>query len=144
MAALFKVDKPSTFLKFSHKFWTLDVKYMRFHEQMVRIPDWNYFNLSCKNKLPSKSYYFRDKVSEERRTLRTHRNTSERMNQIRRTVCNINTTRDIRINPLTPESNTSAQRCLTRFFTGDFASWTVHFFNICIKTKNATNIHLVY
>jgi hypothetical protein len=26
------------------------------------------------------------------------------------------------INPLTPELNPSAQRCLTRFFTGDFAS----------------------
>jgi hypothetical protein len=30
------------------------------------------------------------------------------------------------INPLTPELNPSAQRYLTRFFTGDFASWTVH------------------
>jgi hypothetical protein len=27
-----------------------------------------------------------------------------------------------RVNPLTPELNPSAQRCLTRFFTGDFAS----------------------
>jgi hypothetical protein len=26
------------------------------------------------------------------------------------------------INPLTPELNPSAQRCLTRFFTGNFAS----------------------
>jgi hypothetical protein len=26
------------------------------------------------------------------------------------------------INPLTPELNPSAQRCLTRFLTGDFAS----------------------
>jgi hypothetical protein len=26
------------------------------------------------------------------------------------------------INPLTPELNLSAQRCVTRFFTGDFAS----------------------
>jgi hypothetical protein len=26
------------------------------------------------------------------------------------------------INPLTPELNPSAQRCPTRFFTGDFAS----------------------
>jgi hypothetical protein len=25
-------------------------------------------------------------------------------------------------NPLTPELNPSAQRCLTKFFTGDFAS----------------------
>jgi hypothetical protein len=37
------------------------------------------------------------------------------------------------LNPLTPELNSSAQRCLTRFFTGDFASWTVHFVNICVK-----------
>jgi hypothetical protein len=28
----------------------------------------------------------------------------------------------IPINPLTPELNPSAQRCLTKFFTGDFAS----------------------
>jgi hypothetical protein len=27
----------------------------------------------------------------------------------------------LRINPLTPELNPFAQRCLTRFFTGDFA-----------------------
>jgi hypothetical protein len=26
------------------------------------------------------------------------------------------------LNPLTPELNPSTQRCLTRFFTGDFAS----------------------
>jgi hypothetical protein len=26
------------------------------------------------------------------------------------------------INPLTPELNSSTQRCMTRFFTGDFAS----------------------
>jgi hypothetical protein len=26
------------------------------------------------------------------------------------------------VNPLTPELNPSAQRCLTRFFTGDFAA----------------------
>jgi hypothetical protein len=29
-----------------------------------------------------------------------------------------------KINPLTPELNPSAQRCLTRFFTEDFASLT--------------------
>jgi hypothetical protein len=49
------------------------------------------------------------------------------------------------INPLTPELNPSAQRCLTRFFTGDFASCTAHFVNICVnKPKNATIIHAVY
>jgi hypothetical protein len=39
------------------------------------------------------------------------------------------------INPLKPELNRSAQRCVTRFFTGDFASGTVHFFKICVKTR---------
>jgi hypothetical protein len=49
------------------------------------------------------------------------------------------------INPLTPELNPSAQRCLTRFFTGDFASWTMHFVNICVKNQqNAAIIHSVY
>jgi hypothetical protein len=38
-------------------------------------------------------------------------------------------------NPLTPELNPSAQRCLTRFFTGNFSSWTVHFVNICVKNQ---------
>jgi hypothetical protein len=42
---------------------------------------------------------------------------------------------ETRINPLTPELNPSAQRCLTRFFTGDFASRTVHFVNICVKKQ---------
>jgi hypothetical protein len=39
------------------------------------------------------------------------------------------------INPLTPELNPSAQYTLTRFFTGDFASLTVHFVNICVKNQ---------
>jgi hypothetical protein len=43
------------------------------------------------------------------------------------------------INTLTPELNPSAQRCLTRFFTGDFVSWTVHLVNICVKTNKYTN-----
>jgi hypothetical protein len=43
------------------------------------------------------------------------------------------------INHLTPELNLSAQRCLTRFFTGDFASWTVHFVHIRVKTNKYTN-----
>jgi hypothetical protein len=30
--------------------------------------------------------------------------------------------RNIHFNPLTPELNPSAQRCLIKFFTGDFAS----------------------
>jgi hypothetical protein len=39
------------------------------------------------------------------------------------------------LSPLTSELNPSAQRCLTRFFTGDFASWTAHFVNICVKNQ---------
>jgi hypothetical protein len=39
------------------------------------------------------------------------------------------------INPLTPELNPSMQRCLTRFFTGDFASGTLHFINIGVKNQ---------
>jgi hypothetical protein len=31
------------------------------------------------------------------------------------------------VNPLSPELNPSTQRCPTRFFTGDFASWIMHF-----------------
>jgi hypothetical protein len=39
---------------------------------------------------------------------------------------------DNTFNPLTPELNHSTQRCLTRFFTKDFASCTVHFVKICV------------
>jgi hypothetical protein len=46
---------------------------------------------------------------------------------------------NIHFNPLTSELNPSAQRCLTRFFTGVFASWTVHSVNICVKTNKYTN-----
>jgi hypothetical protein len=38
-------------------------------------------------------------------------------------------------NPQTTELNPSAQRYLTRFFTVDFASWTVYFVNICVKNQ---------
>jgi hypothetical protein len=39
-------------------------------------------------------------------------------------------------NRLMPELNPSAQRCLTRSFTGDFASSTAHFVNIHVWVKN--------
>jgi hypothetical protein len=39
------------------------------------------------------------------------------------------------LNPSTPELNPSAQRCLTRYFTGDFVSWTVNFVNIFAKSQ---------
>jgi hypothetical protein len=53
-----------------------------------------------------------------------------------RLVCNIN--------PLTPELNSSTQRCLTRFFTGDFASWTVHFVNICVKNQQMQQLFIQF
>jgi hypothetical protein len=48
------------------------------------------------------------------------------------------------INPLTPELNPSAQRCLTRYFTGDFASWTVNFFNICLKNQQMQQLFIKF
>jgi hypothetical protein len=36
---------------------------------------------------------------------------------------------------LSLELNPSVQHCLTRFCIGDFASWTVHFINICMKNQ---------
>jgi hypothetical protein len=38
-------------------------------------------------------------------------------------------------NPSMPELNPSTQCCLMKFFTGDFASWTVQFVNICMKNQ---------
>jgi hypothetical protein len=46
-------------------------------------------------------------------------------------------------NPLTPELNPSAQRCLTRFFTGDFAL-TVHFVNICVKNQQIHQLFIQF
>jgi hypothetical protein len=47
-------------------------------------------------------------------------------------------------NPLTPELNPSAQRCLTRFFTVDFASSTVHFVNICVKNQQMQQLFIQF
>jgi hypothetical protein len=49
-----------------------------------------------------------------------------------------------RLNKLTPELNPSAQRWLTRIFTGGFASWTVHF-DFCVKNQQMQQlfIHLI-
>jgi hypothetical protein len=41
---------------------------------------------------------------------------------LKRKICWNNPHEIYTINPLTPELNPSVQRCLTRFFTGDFAS----------------------
>jgi hypothetical protein len=48
------------------------------------------------------------------------------------------------LNPLTLELNRSAQRCLTRFFTGDFASWTVHFVNIRVKNQQMQQLFIQF
>jgi hypothetical protein len=50
----------------------------------------------------------------------------------------------IYFNPLTPELNPSAQRCLTRIFTGDFASWTVHFVNMCVKNQQIHQLFIQF
>jgi hypothetical protein len=43
-----------------------------------------------------------------------------------------------------PELNPSTQRCLTRFFTGDFASCSVHFFNICVKNEQMQQLFIQF
>jgi hypothetical protein len=48
------------------------------------------------------------------------------------------------LNPLTPELNPSAQRCLTRFFTEGFASSTVHFVNICLKNQQMKQLFIQF
>jgi hypothetical protein len=48
------------------------------------------------------------------------------------------------INPLMLELNPSAQRCLTRSFTGDFASLTVHFINICVKNQQIQQLFIQF
>jgi hypothetical protein len=52
--------------------------------------------------------------------------------------------RAVVFNPLTPELNPSAQRCLTRFFTRDFASWTVHFVNIRVKNQQMQQLFIQF
>jgi hypothetical protein len=44
--------------------------------------------------------------------------------------------------PLTPELNPSAQRCLARFSTADFASLTVHFVNTCVKNQQMKQLFI--
>jgi hypothetical protein len=48
------------------------------------------------------------------------------------------------VNPLTLELKSSAQRCLTRFFTGDFASWTVHFVNIFVNSQQMQQLFIQF
>jgi hypothetical protein len=48
------------------------------------------------------------------------------------------------VNPLTSEVNSTAHRCLTRFFTGDFTTWTVHFVNICVKNQQIDQLFIQF
>jgi hypothetical protein len=48
------------------------------------------------------------------------------------------------LNPLMLELNPSAQRCLTIYFTRDFASWTVHFVNICMKYQQMQQLFIQF
>jgi hypothetical protein len=43
-----------------------------------------------------------------------------------------------------PELNPSAQRCLKRFITGDFASLTVHLVNINVKTQQMQQLFIQF
>jgi hypothetical protein len=49
---------------------------------------------------------------------------------------------DLSVNPLTPELNTSAQRCLTKFFTGDLLLETCISLIYAWKTNKYTNYSL--
>jgi hypothetical protein len=55
-----------------------------------------------------------------------------------------NAPKDSIINPLTPELNRSGQRSQTRFFTRDFASWTVHFVNKCVKNQQMQQLFIQF
>jgi hypothetical protein len=48
------------------------------------------------------------------------------------------------INPLTPELNPPAQRCLTKYFTRNFASWTVRIVNICVKNQQMQQLFIQF
>jgi hypothetical protein len=50
----------------------------------------------------------------------------------------------INIIPLTPELNPSTQRCLTRFFTGDFGFLNCAFSNICVKTQQIHQLDIQF
>jgi hypothetical protein len=47
-------------------------------------------------------------------------------------------------NPLMPELNPSAQRWLTRFFTGEFVSLTLHFVTICVKNQQTQQLFIQF
>jgi hypothetical protein len=47
-------------------------------------------------------------------------------------------------NPLKPEINPSAQRCLKRYFTSDFVSRTVHLINIRVKSQKMQQLFIQF
>jgi hypothetical protein len=47
-------------------------------------------------------------------------------------------------NSLTPELIPSWQCCLSRFFTGDFASWTMHFVNVYVKNQQMQKLFIQF
>jgi hypothetical protein len=59
-------------------------------------------------------------------------------------INNISVACEITFNPLTPELNPSAQRRLMKFFSGDFASGTVHFINICVKNEQMQQLFIQF
>jgi hypothetical protein len=48
------------------------------------------------------------------------------------------------INPLTPKVNPSAQRFLTKFFTGNFAYWTLLFIHMCVKNQQIHQLFIQF
>jgi hypothetical protein len=67
-------------------------------------------------------------------------NTRESKRPVSRPRCTV----EDHINPLTPELNLSAQSCLRRYFIEDFATWTVHFFNICVKNQQMQQLFIQF
>jgi hypothetical protein len=68
----------------------------------------------------------------------THRNASDS----RKFCLNLTGFCAVDYYPITPELNPSAQRCMTRLFTGELASWAVHFVNIYVKNQQIHQLFL--
>jgi hypothetical protein len=49
-----------------------------------------------------------------------------------------------RFNPLTLELNPSPRNAAWRDFYWDFASWTMHFINICLKTQQMQQLFIQF
>jgi hypothetical protein len=76
--------------------------------------------------------------------LRSIHCTKTSLERLMRSVQSMHASPVLHTNPLTPELNSSAQRCGTRFFTGDFASLTVHFVNICVKNQQIYQLFIQF